>query len=94
MAREYYYLIAGLPDLILDQEQKDFNLIALKNEIKENIHPNDYRFVELLFSEYDNDNFLNYLFERNKEFSPLGKYLRMKGRRRKIFFIPIRLRSR
>lgn len=74
MAREYYYLIAGLPDLILDQEQKDFNLIALKNEIKENIHPNDYRFVELLFSEYDNDNFLNYLFERNKEFSPLGKY--------------------
>lgn len=74
MAREYYYLIAGLPDLILDQEQKDFNLTALMHEIKENIHPNDYRFVELLFLECDNENFLNYFFERNKEFCPLGKY--------------------
>lgn len=74
MAREYYYLIAGLPDLLLDQEQKDFNLINLKNEIKENIHPNDYKLVELLFLEYDNQNFLNYLFERSRDFSPLANY--------------------
>jgi len=74
MAREYYYLIAGLPDLFLDQERKDFNLIKLKDEIKEHIHPNDFRLVEKLFMEYDNENFQNFLFERNREFNSLGMY--------------------
>lgn len=74
MAREYYYLIAGLPDIFLDQERKDFNLIKLKDEMKEMLHPDDYKLVELLFFEYDNYNFQNFLFERKQEFSPLGKF--------------------
>ncbi|MDX9770011.1 MAG: DUF2764 family protein [Tenuifilaceae bacterium] len=74
MAREYYYLIAGLPDLFIDQERKDFNLVKLKDEIKESIHPDDFKLVEKLFLEYDNENFQNFLFERKSEFNPLGKY--------------------
>ena len=74
MAREYYYLIAGLPDLFLDQERKDFNLIKLKDEMQELLDPDDYKLVELLFLEYDNVNFQNFLFERKQEFSPLGKF--------------------
>ena len=74
MAREYYYLIAGLPDIFLDQERKDFNLIKLKDEMKEMLHPDDFKLVELLFFEYDNHNFQNFLFERKQEFSPLGKF--------------------
>lgn len=74
MAREYYYLIAGLPDLFIEQEQKDFNLLKLKAEIKENIHPDDYKLVEKLFLEYDNENFQNFLFERKSEFNLLGKF--------------------
>lgn len=74
MAREYYYLIAGLPDLFIDQEQKSFDLVKLKNEIKENIHPDDYKLVEQLFLEYDNENFQNFIFERAQEFNPLGKF--------------------
>lgn len=74
MAREYYYLIAGLPDLFIDQEQKSFDLVKLKGEIKENIHPNDYKLVEQLFLEYDNENFQNFIFERTQEFNPLGKF--------------------
>lgn len=74
MAREYYYLIAGLPDLFIDEERKDFNFVNLKNEIKENIHPIDYKLVEKLFLEYDNENFQNFLFEQKKEFNPLGKF--------------------
>jgi hypothetical protein len=75
MFREYYYyLIAGLPDLFLDQERKDFNLIKLKDEMKELLHEDDYILLELLFFEYDNYNFLNYLLNRNQEFSPLGKF--------------------
>ena len=74
MAREYYYLIAGLPDLFIDQDRKDFNLIKLKDEIKEHIHPKDYKWVEKLFLEYDNENFQNFLFERDKEFNLLGTF--------------------
>lgn len=74
MAREYYYLIAGLPDLFLDQERKDFNIIKLKEEMQELMHPDDYKLVELLHYEYDNFNFLNFLLERKQEYSPLGKF--------------------
>jgi hypothetical protein len=73
MAREYYYLIAGLPDLFIDQDRKDFNLLKLKDEIRENIHPDDFKLVELLFLEYDNYNFQNFLFNRHQEFNHLAK---------------------
>jgi hypothetical protein len=74
MTREYYYLVAGLPDLFLDQEKKDFNIIKLKEEIQELMHPDDYYLVELIHLEYDNFNFLNILFKRKQEFKPLGKF--------------------
>lgn len=74
MAREYYYLVAGLPDIFLDQERKDFNLIKIKEEMQELMHPDDYALVELLFLEYDNFNFLNFILNRKQEFNPLGKF--------------------
>lgn len=74
MYREYYYLVAGLPDLFLDQERKDFNLIKVKEEMQELLHPDDYNLVELLFLEYDNFNFLNFILDRKQEFNPLGKF--------------------
>jgi hypothetical protein len=74
MAREYYYLIAGLPDLFLDQEKKDFNFIRLKEEMQELLHPDDYKLVELLFLEYDNFNFLNFILDRKQAFNPQGKF--------------------
>ncbi len=74
MTREYYYLVAGLPDLFLDQEKKDFNIIKLKEEMQELMHPDDYYLIELIHLEYDNFNFLNTLFNRKQEFNPLGKF--------------------
>ncbi|MFP4557150.1 MAG: DUF2764 family protein [Bacteroidales bacterium] len=74
MQREYYYLIAGLPDLFIDQESKGFNLVGLKEEMQELMHPKDYSLVELFFLEYDNHNFLNQLLNRKQEFIPVGKF--------------------
>jgi hypothetical protein len=70
----YYYLIAGLPDLFLDQEKKDINIPKLKDEMQELLNPEDYNLLELIHYEYDNYNFLNLYLKRNQEFSPLGKY--------------------
>lgn len=74
MTRNYYYLVAGLPDLFLDQDKKDFSYLRLKEEVKENVHPADYEQVELLHLPFDNENFLNSLFKRNLNFNPFGKY--------------------
>ncbi|MFO8023410.1 MAG: DUF2764 family protein [Perlabentimonas sp.] len=74
MQREYYYLVAGLPDLFIDQESKNFNLVNLKEEMQELMHPKDYNLVELIFLEYDNHNFLNQLLNRKQEFIPIGKF--------------------
>lgn len=42
--------------------------------MQELMHPDDYKLVELLFLEYDNFNFLNFILDRKQEFNPLGKY--------------------
>lgn len=74
MMRNYYYLVAGLPELIIDQDRKDFSVNALKQEVKEQVSSSDYRLVEFLHLPYDNDNFLNKLLNRGLEFNDLGSY--------------------
>jgi len=74
MMRNYYYLVAGLPELFMEQDRKDFSVNALKLEVKEQVHPSDYRLVEFLHLTYDNDNFLNKLLDRGLEFNELGSF--------------------
>lgn len=70
----YYYLVAGFPDIVLDQKKIPFSIAELKQELKYHLHPDDYRLVEYLFLEYDNINFLNLLQKKEAEFIPLGNY--------------------
>ncbi len=72
--RNYYYLIAGLPDILIDQKKIPFSLIELKQELQYHLHPNDYQLVEYLFLPYDNINFLNILQKKDAEFNLLGNY--------------------
>jgi hypothetical protein len=72
--RNYYYLVAGFPDIVLDQKKIPFSLAELKQELKYHLHPDDYRLVEYLFLEYDNINFLNILQKKEAEFIPMGNY--------------------
>lgn len=74
MGRNYYYFVAGLPDLFIDQERKDFNLQRVKEEAMEFLHPSDYSLVELLYLTYDNENVLNHLLNRKLDFNNLGKF--------------------
>lgn len=72
--RNYYYLVAGFPDIVLDQKKIPFSLAELKQELKYHLHADDYRLVEYLFLEYDNINFLNILQKKEAEFIPMGNY--------------------
>jgi hypothetical protein len=72
--RNYYYLISGFPDILIDQKKLPYPLIELKKELKYHLHPNDYKLVEYLFLPYDNMNFLNVLLKKEEEFNELGNY--------------------
>lgn len=73
--RDYYYLVAGLPDIILDQKKLIFTIDAFKNEMQYHLHPNDYKLVELLFLPVDNRNLLNIVLKKGKPFEERGKYM-------------------
>jgi len=74
LKRNYYYLIAGLPDILVEQKKFPFTLIELKQELKYHLHSKDYQLVEYLFLQYDNINFLNILQKKEAEFNTLGNY--------------------
>ncbi len=61
MSRNYYCLIAGLPEIQPDQSKKVFSLSEFKSELEEQLHASDFEFVKLLFRIYDNENLLNLL---------------------------------
>lgn len=72
--RNYYYLVAGLPDIILDQKKLTFSISEFREEMKSHLHPDDYSLVELLFLPVDNRNLLNLLLKTDKPFDESGKY--------------------
>lgn len=72
--RNYYYLVAGLPDIVLDQKKLSTSISDFRNEMKYHLHPDDYALIELFFLPYDNSNLLNLLLKNNKPFSQAGIY--------------------
>ncbi len=76
MSRNYYYLVAGFPELSPDQKKLPFSLLELKQELAIHLHKDDYRLVSYLFLEYDNQNLLNLLLKTGKEFNPAGNFTR------------------
>lgn len=75
MFRNYYHcLIAGLPDLFLDETDVNFSMQEFKDLLKTDLYRKDYRLVELLFLPHDNTNLFNLLQENDEEFNSLGNY--------------------
>lgn len=72
--RNYYYLVAGLPDILIEQSKSLITQADLKAELKQHLHPADYHLVELLFMQSDNRNLLNMLLKKVDEFDTLGNF--------------------
>lgn len=68
----YYYLIAGLPDLQLDNQKGVPALENLKEELKEALSEVDIKLLELLLMSYDNRNLLLYLSKKEVELNHLA----------------------
>lgn len=68
----YYYLIAGLPDLHIEDTKLFLPLLDFKKELLVQLAPSDVELIKLLFAKYDNQNFLLYLANKEAELNRLG----------------------
>ncbi len=76
-SRKYYCLVAGLPDIGLQDDRLNYRLRDLKNDLKETLIQVDLHRAHWLFYPVDNKNFLNLLQGTGVEFDPLGVYDRV-----------------
>jgi len=78
MPRNYYYIVASLPDLIFDSPKKVVPLVDFIDEISELVTPQHGSFLELFRLGFDNKNLINLLEKRGKEFDVRGNYSKEK----------------
>ncbi len=76
LSQNYYYIIAGLPDLTLDQGKLQFGTPELREELREGLSERDYALFQHFLLAYDNINLLAVMqkAEKNEEVEE-GVYL-------------------
>lgn len=74
--RNYYYLIAGLPDLTIDQGKLQFGSLEFRDLLKSELHRKDYELIEWLFLPNDNLNLLSLLNKDERQWNTNGIYTR------------------
>ncbi|MBK6963518.1 MAG: DUF2764 family protein [Bacteroidales bacterium] len=72
--QNYYYLVAGLPDITIEQGKLQSGTAEFREELKTGLSRADYRQMELLFLAEDNRNLLSILLKENKTLSTGGSY--------------------
>ncbi|MBK6345045.1 MAG: DUF2764 family protein [Bacteroidales bacterium] len=72
--QNYYYLVAGLPDITIEQGKLQFGTAEFREELKTGLSKDDHRLMELLFLADDNRNLLTLLLKENRPFLTNGVY--------------------
>jgi len=70
----YYYLIAGLPELTLDDSKLSYNVADFKEELYDNLSDSDKKIIDLFYLKFDNANTLKLLQDKEAEIDPRGNY--------------------
>lgn len=74
--QNYYYLVAGLPDLALEQNKLPFTPLAFVDELRSSLHPDDFNRVQWLLYPVDHGNLLNLLQKTDSPWQPGGNFSR------------------
>lgn len=72
--KQYHCLVAGLPEIKLDDTKSPFTLTELKEDLKHELSEKDYSVVHWLFLKHDNKNLLSYLENKEAVFNELGDF--------------------
>nr|NQU93986.1 DUF2764 family protein [Bacteroidota bacterium] len=70
----YYYLVAGLPDLLLDEGRVKISLPEMKAFFADHVQSEDNNLITMLFRKYDNKNLMNLLLKNDEKFDDRGNY--------------------
>lgn len=61
LKRRYYYFVAGLTDLLFDSGKSLPDMKEFREELRNNLHPDDYHLTAILFLPHDNKNLVSFL---------------------------------
>ncbi len=73
MSRNYYYLVAGLPELVAGSGTKGFVYSSIVDELYEELDSEDVVQVQWIRHKFDNENLINIL-EKKEHFDYRGNY--------------------
>ncbi|OGK03753.1 MAG: hypothetical protein A2519_02060 [Candidatus Raymondbacteria bacterium RIFOXYD12_FULL_49_13] len=76
MSQSYYYLVAGLPDLALDEKRQVPAIAEFLSQTEEELDPGDRALVSLLRCPFDNANLITLLENRRRPFDQRGHFTR------------------
>jgi hypothetical protein len=65
MAQQYYYLVSGLADLVFDDEKQATFIAPFLEYLREELHADDFRNLELFLAANDNRNLLALLQKKD-----------------------------
>lgn len=69
---QYYYLVAGLPDLTLDDSKIPFTITAFREELEKELTSQDKKLVDLFFLKFDNKNLIKQVLFPDFDADPRG----------------------
>ena len=70
----YYYLIAGLPDLTLEDSKLSYTVSGFREEIYPGLSDADKRLIDLFYLKFDNANVLKLLKNKDAEIDTRGNF--------------------
>jgi Protein of unknown function (DUF2764). len=62
---QYYYLVAGLPELLFEADNRKFDFVSVREWLKQNLVGNDLELLNSLSLHYDNENVLSFISNSN-----------------------------
>lgn len=71
---KYYYLVAGLPELTLDDSKLSYTVADFKTEIYPGLSAADQKLIDLFYLNFDNTNVLKLLNDKDAVIDPRGNY--------------------
>ena len=74
MSKYYYYLVAGLPELTLEDSKLSYTVADFKAELYPELSDEDRRLIDLFYLKFDNANVLKLLKDKDAAIDPRGNY--------------------
>ncbi|MDD4757283.1 MAG: DUF2764 family protein [Prolixibacteraceae bacterium] len=72
--KNYYCLVAGLPDIIPDDKKLHYSSVELREYLRNELHSSDFELVKLFYLTWDHNNLLDLLFDKEAEWDKRGNY--------------------